>query len=207
MKLALEKLNTPYFILLHEEFFIREKVNTRLIIDLLKILKKEGVGCIRLNPAPGPDKPYKNYFSIGEISSNVKYRFSLQSAIWNKKIFYDILGDDIKIWDVEHNGIKRVNKLNIVLLSVKEPVIDYDPRSAVVRGKFQYPIVRFCKKENISLDLKKRSIDYEIVWREFWNNFRKGPIFAKIKKNSPIQFLFKRIFAIIYKIYKIFLRR
>lgn len=200
MKAALSRVNNPYFILLHEEFFLNQLVDTKSVIDLLDFIQKEGADCIRLNPAPGPDKPYQNLFFIGELSSQIPYRFSLQSAIWDKKSFNNILGNEVKIWNVESEGTHRANKMSVTLLSVKNPVVYYDPRSAVVRGKFQYKIVQFCKKEGINLNLKNRSIDYEIAWRDFLNRIRKNFIFKYIKNKPVISKLFKKIYKLIYRL-------
>lgn len=167
MRLVFERINIPYFIILLEDFPLKKKVDTERIKKLLEIIKKENAAYLRLYPAPGPDKKFKNYKEVGEVSKEAPYRTSLMAAIWNTEIFKSLLKDEETAWDMEFAGAERSKKIEEPFLSVilspilkrnNNPAIDYFC-STIKKGRWFYDGVKFYEKEGIQVDTTKRKIE------------------------------------------------
>lgn len=176
MKRALKKIKTPYIIYLQDDYFFQDYINTGYIFNLINYLQKNSrVGCIRLYPSPGPDRNFLNELGLGRIGKRAKYRVSLQASLWRRDIFDKLIVEGENGWEMEIKGSERSRSIDKLFLSVKKPVIYYHKDTALVKGKWTYDVVKFCKKQGIKLDLKKRPIAYG---RKF------GPIIDRIRKSS-----------------------
>lgn len=181
MKMALKQVLTPYVLTMFEDFFLEQRVDTKYINSLLKYINKAKAAYVRLFPSPPPDKFFSNTLNLGEISKSASYRASLQASIWDKDIFYGIIKDGETAWDVEVKGTIRSYKIKQPFLSVKAPALYYNPRTAVIRGKWNYDVVKFCRREEIKINTQKRPIYYTGVIATFLDNTRKSFFSRKIR--------------------------
>ncbi len=182
IKIALENIESDYFIFFIEDYFLNKRVDTKRIEKLLEIAQSEDVAYLRLYPSPGPDRPFKDYSEVGEIDSQAPYRTSLMSAIWNKKDFLDLLVDGENAWEVELKGTERSRSCQKHFLSVKRskmwnrnnnPAVSYYS-TAIKKGVWDLGAVNFCKKHGVKLDTNKRSVQSKKNY--FLYRIRKFPI-------------------------------
>ena len=61
-----EKITERFFLYFLEDVFLTKKVKTERILNLLAVLKKDRVSCLRLYPSPGPDRPYPSRQDLGK---------------------------------------------------------------------------------------------------------------------------------------------
>lgn len=164
---ALNKVNCQYFIYFQEDYFFRSKVKTERILSLLNVLIKENAAYLRLWPSPGPDKKFKDYSDVGLIGKNSPYRTSLQAAIWNTGIFKNLLISGETGRDMEFLGSERSKAIENTFLSVcrskflnmnNNPAIDYFC-TGVVKGKWNYGVIKFFKKQGIEIKNSHRKIE------------------------------------------------
>jgi len=155
---ALNRFPYPYFIYFQEDYFLKNSVDNQKIWDLFDIMVKENAACLRLYPSPKPDKPFKNYQSVGLINKNTPYRVSLQSAIWNTEIFKKLLIPGESGWDMEHSGSGHSNLIENPFLCAKNPAIDYYC-TGIVKGKWNYGAIKFLEKEGIEIKESGREIE------------------------------------------------
>lgn len=158
-KKALGQINTRYILNLLEDFLFTKKVDTERIINLLNILKKNNAGCLKLDPTPLPDKKYKNYTEVGEISKDVNYSVSLLAGFWNKKIFEKLIKDGESAWQMEIVGSKRAINIQEPFLSTYDKPILYFYPTAIKRGSWFYDAAKFCKREGVGIDKNKRRVE------------------------------------------------
>jgi|SRR3989344_5269796 len=189
MKVALKQISTPYVVAIFDDFFLERRVDTEYINSLLEYSDKAKAAYVRLFPSPSPDKSFPNALNLGEISRNASYRASLQASIWDKDIFYGLLIDGETPWNVEIEGTVRSYKIAAPFLSVKEPALYYNPRTAVIRGKWNYDVVKFCRREGIKIDTQKRPIYYTVAIATFLDSIRKSFFVRKIRAVPIIGFL------------------
>jgi len=150
MFIALDTIPEKYFIYFLEDVYITKKVDTARIIRLFDLLKKDNVSCLRLFPAPGPDKAYGNDKEIGIIANDAPYRVSTMPSIWDKEAFKRLLKHGENAWQMELDGTKRAAQMDELFLSVW-PGDDAMPlfATAIKKGRWQYDALRLCKSEGI----------------------------------------------------------
>lgn len=182
-KRCLKQIDTQYIILLQEDFLIQKYVDTQKIKELLCFMGKKQTACLRLYPSPPPNKKIKDREEVGEIAIGARYRVSLQAAIWDKYILYDLLKEGESPWDMEEKGSQRSNYINKPFLSViRDPAvplpIDYFS-TGVVGGIWARKAVKLLNKENIKIDKTVRPI--ESIFRELKRE-KYYPIRSKVGK-------------------------
>jgi hypothetical protein len=188
MKIALERHSYLYIIYFQEDYFLRSKVDNTRINSLLEIMAAENAACVRLWPSPTPDKSFKSYSDLGLISLNAPYRVSLQATIWNAKIFKDLLVAGESGRDMEFDGSIRSQKIFEPFLSVKlSPVFKFNNNSAIdyyatgiVKGKWNYGVINFLKKEGITVDTNKRTV--EPLFRYLSRELRGAPVIGGVMR-------------------------
>lgn len=159
IKLALQRINTPYIIYFQEDYFLKSPVNTKRIISLLDFAVKNNVGCLRLFPAPKPERKSADNPEFGEITKGKMYSVSLQAAIWKKEVFENLLVDGETGWNMEIDGSKRSTNITEPFLSVWDKVFDYPSATAIKKGVWLYDAVRLCEREGIKIDTTKRKME------------------------------------------------
>jgi hypothetical protein len=149
MKNVLSQIPEESFVLLLEDFLLREKVDTERVKKYSTHLLENKIGCIRLFPCPGPDKPWALENELGEIIKGAEHRLSLQTAIWSKQVFMDLLVDGESIWNMEANGTHRTNKLNEPFLSTWRDRGMFSYVMGARHGKWTKEALEFCKNEGL----------------------------------------------------------
>ncbi len=169
---ALERLADPYILYTHEDFFLDRKVDTSRILKLLDYMKKRGAAYLRLYPSPGPDVVFSDLPEVGEINKGSEYRTCLQAALWKREVMISLIRDGENPWQMEILGSQRSNELEMPFLSairnpngheIVNPPLSYFC-TAVYKGLWMREAVKFCRREGVPIDLKRRGV--ETVWIE-----------------------------------------
>ena len=196
MKVALKQVTSPCVICMLDDLFLEKRTNTEYIKSLIDHAQNNSIGYIGLVPFFNLDKDYTDALNLGKISKSVD-RISHRASLWDKKILSDLLVNGEDVVQMEIEGSKRSLAVATPFLSVKEPVMYYHVRSAIIRGKWMYDAVKLCQKEGIKLDLDRRPIDYEWKWRVILDGLRKTLIANKLKKipvlGKLISWIFQRL--------------
>ncbi len=165
----------------HEDYFIEKLVDSAYVDSLVEYMSNLKVAYIRLVPAPPPDSYFSNNLNLGLISRGFSHRTSLEAGLWDKKVLTDLLVDGESAHQMEENGPKRSDSVDMPFMSVIKPALIYEGRSAVGAGKWMYYAVKLCKREGIKIDLKKRKIDYFWSVNQIFEKFRKYTITKRIR--------------------------
>lgn len=165
LKWCLEGLPKDYLILFQEDFLLIKPVDTDMIKKLVLCCEQREAACLRIFPSPPPDRNIDDELQVGEISKGAAYRVSLQTAIWEKTVLYDLLIDGESPWDLENIGSGRSNALDkpFLSISIKERSrwpLDYFS-TAVVQGKWVRQAVDLCTREGIVIDKSRRKTETE----------------------------------------------
>jgi hypothetical protein len=176
LRLALDKVPTPYVLYLQEDYFLAGKADTATILDLVAYLSHRRAGCLRLYPSPGPDLPCADNDYLGMISQTAPYRVSLQGALWDKAVLRSLLVEGESGWDMEIKGTERSRSLDVAFFSVKrDPVTNQVTNlalpyfcTAIVRGRWVRKAVELCRREGLSIDDRRRPIETarQLFWRQ-----------------------------------------
>jgi len=145
VRIALEGMDTKYFILLSEECILKEKINTERILELLEIVKKEDICHLGLTPLRiGGFSDFKDYTDLVDVLED-PYRVNFQPGIWNKDIFLKVLKDGETIWEMEVNGSKRSGEFKPFVRVKDKTFADF--MDAAQDGKIREEAAIYLKKE------------------------------------------------------------
>jgi hypothetical protein len=159
---AMEMIPYTYVIVMMEDYLVMRSVDTEKIERLITYMDKKKAGCLRLYPSAGSDLSCPDNHDVGEISKGADYRLSLQAAIWDKNILLNLLREGESAWELEINGTKRTNELDVPFFIVAgDPAIPYFC-TGVVKGKWVREAVKLCKEEGIEVDIKVRPVQSSI---------------------------------------------
>jgi len=149
----LNQIKADRIILFFEDFLPTEKFNTDRIRRLVRHSYDYNVGCLRLAPCPGPSAAWHGTESLGTLQPQDPYRFSLQTAIWDRSLLLKLLRPGENGWQTEAHGTKRARVRSEPFLSVwrGQTPIPYII-TAVVKGVWLDAALDILKKENIPMD-------------------------------------------------------
>ena len=153
---SLGVVESPYVLLMLEDFFIRRNVDSTKIDELLELMEQDNISMLRLIPRPGPSVKVVGEDRYGAISANAPYRVSTQAALWRVDILKALLKIGESAWEFEINGTVRSEKYR-GFVSVYNSVIPYYHH--VVQGGKWFPWdAWYFNRMNIGVDLSVREV-------------------------------------------------
>lgn len=159
------RIDTPFIILMLEDFFLREPVNINDIFMCVEALKNLDGNMLRLVPRPRPYKPVKGYPFLGYIKSTSPFRVSTQGTLWRKSALLSLIKDGESIWEFELNGTER-SRDDKGYYCVWKPVLTYE-HHVIERGKWFRSEARKFGAMNIGCDFSRRpmmSMKETFIW-------------------------------------------
>ena len=159
---GLEKITTPYVILMLEDFFITDYVDDALVKECLELVEQDNilfyqilVQLIKQTWEKG--KPYKGDKRIHIIPSDKKYGINLQAAIWNTDFLREKIGtENYNAWLFEMNQLdsERYNQEKIEYLIDDRNILNIT--HTVVQSKYLRTAVKKIEKQGHHIDLNER---------------------------------------------------
>jgi hypothetical protein len=151
---CLERIETPYVILLLEDFFLNQKVKHNKVMEFLELMKADpSIKCLRLVPVPAPSEAINE--ELGRYVRGEAYRISTQMAIWEKNYLKQIAEEGESPWEFEQCGSVRSENVDGEIYGV----LDQKPKdrvmthlNGIIRGKLTRQSLRFLNQENINVE-------------------------------------------------------
>lgn len=154
--IGVRKANTPYILLMLDDFFLRAPVSTADVLELYDYMKSSQLNMLRLIPRPGPDSKCPDNQKLGRIDPGAEYKVSSQGAFWRSSILKRVAKEGESIWMFESNGSKRSKSLD-KFVSVCAPVLTYK-HHVVERGKWFPWYGWYFKRMQIGVKLTARPV-------------------------------------------------
>jgi hypothetical protein len=151
---ALDRIDSPYVIMLLEDYFIRSAVSTDRVRQLVETGIKMNVHCLRLTPRPAPTRPVPGSSGLGFLQPGDHYRVSTQAALWRVETLRALLRPDQSGWDFEIQGTELSAGFTGGFLGVYRPALDYV--QGVVKGKWYPRGLAACRRAGIEVDRSRR---------------------------------------------------
>ncbi|WP_264229503.1 hypothetical protein [Acholeplasma laidlawii] len=165
LKHCLDSVNTPFVILLLEDFFLHDHVNQFEINKCIEIMQEnQNIVSIYFKRISG----YSVTSTIDQrfilLDENKRFKCNLQASLWNRYELSTILLDEDTPWSFEEYGHLRIRDVNKVFLctkegthsSIKNAVFPYytDRRMGygIWSGKWLWNNSKLFKKNNIQID-------------------------------------------------------
>jgi hypothetical protein len=155
---VLDTIETPYVIMLCDDYFLTSFVDTELILCRLEQAKKYNAVNLRLIPNPNPDNRNSIPVADGlrEYRKNTAYCIATQAGIWNRNFLRSLACGKESIWEFERYGSFDVGNEQRALLVTQEkefPFID-----AVHKGCWEKFGVKCLEDNGITFDFSKRGL-------------------------------------------------
>ncbi len=171
MRYHLSKIKTPYTMILLDDFFLRRKVETDKINDLIDYLDhdKRAVVFSLQNVIDSNNVPSEKYAGFSKRPRKGSYKFNLQAAIWRTKQLKRFWKNHESPWEWEEYGNDRstypscAKKYDFYVLEddLNTPFYyGFDLQGmGVFRGKWVYlDVAELFAKHNIEVDYSKRGL-------------------------------------------------
>ena len=153
----LEALDTPYVLLMLEDFFLRRPVDTAGVLRAFESLRELDGAVVRLVRRPAPDASVPGHPHLGEIDRGAPYRVSTQAAIWRRSALLDLMRAGESIWQFEILGSRRSDTVGPGFYGARRSLLTYD-HHVVERGKWFRQEAAFFGSLQIGVDLTRRPI-------------------------------------------------
>ena len=146
---ALEKIASPYVLMLMNDYFISEPVDTTRFLLRLNGARQYDSASLRLNPHP-PGERIVDGSDLLEMPKNTAYCITCQTSIWNRSFLLGLARRNKSAWEFERYGSFMVGDKPRPLLvtQTKEfPFVD-----AVHKGYWEKFDLEVCRENGIDLD-------------------------------------------------------
>lgn len=100
---ALEKISTPYVLMLMNDYFLSAPVDTAKFLARLQEAKAFDAANLRLNPDPPGRKAWRDT-DLTEMPKNAAYCVSCQAGIWNREFLLGLARRTKSAWEFERYG-------------------------------------------------------------------------------------------------------
>jgi len=158
---ALQHIDTPYVILMLEDFYITDFVDNNVLADSINLIKSNDIKFYQIqSPNYKRDKKlgyaFNNNEDIRVIPSDKDYVLNLQSVIWNKEYLMSVIGNkNYNAWVFELNNIhKDINSKRIEYLIDTRNILHIT--HAIVQSKYLRPAVKQLKTIGHPINLEER---------------------------------------------------
>lgn len=146
LKNALKKIEEPYIFLMLEDYLLTEKVDTKRVLKLFEVMKKENILHLGLTPFLHPVElpQFKDYLDLIEATED-PFRFNVQAGIWDKEVFMRILKEGETPWQTEAQGTERSYEFKPFVMMKDEFIMKYI--QGVEKGEMPNETKDYLKKE------------------------------------------------------------
>lgn len=144
----LKTYNEETFLLLVEDYILKEKVDTNRIKKAENLCGGD-IGCVRLNPHDGLSRFLVSTKIEGfkEYPLDKPYSISLQPSIWQKEFFLKFLRKGETVWQTEIKGSKRIHVSKKKVIWTDIPIITQcRPCGYIQKGKIIKSVERWVKE-------------------------------------------------------------
>lgn len=156
MSLALERIETPFILFMHEDYWIKDFVCTDNITQYVSLLEKGLAEYIRLIPVPPPDRDFDLDKRLGIINTNSEYRVSFMASLWRVSTLQDLMDPSLSLWEHEKYGARLSASYGDRFLSVKEHSYGIDHIVTAISNRlWSSAAYEYVEREGLSVDFDK----------------------------------------------------
>lgn len=204
---ALQKIETPYVLLMLEDFFITDYVDNKVFSDTFELIQKNDIKFYQvlvqlLNQNHVRGIPFNNQRLVRQIPHDKKYALNLQAAIWDRKFLMDVIGpENYNAWLFEISQLHPadINKDKVQYLIDGRNILNIE--HTIVQSKYLRKAIKNLRKIGCDIDPNEREVlsfkddfkyNLKLFMYEFTPSFLVKP-FKQIGKLMGIDFVTDRI--------------
>lgn len=152
---ALEQVETPYVLLLMNDYLLAAPVDTQSFLVRLGQARSFNAANLRLNPNP-PGRTAWRDTDLLEYPKNVAYSVTCQAGIWNREYLLGLARRNRSAWEFERYGSFMVGDETRPLLVT--PTKEFPFVDAVHKGYWERTGVEVCSRNGIAVDFSARGL-------------------------------------------------
>ncbi|HEV3409445.1 MAG TPA: hypothetical protein VG095_04075 [Chthoniobacterales bacterium] len=191
MRIALERIATPYLLYIQEDYFLTAAVdNAQLARDLSYALERgaaslcfydlSGIGETAL-ALPGD--------RLVEVPAESKGRTRLQATLWNREALLSVLRPGDSAWQMEAQGSERTRHLLMLAYARTETAPIRYLSSAIIRGLWTPEALALCHAHGLEIEPHFRRQLVQGKYRRRWQRAlsRAGLLLAQARqRGNPV---------------------
>lgn len=151
---ALNEIQTPYVMMLCDDYYLKATVDTARIMRRLGQAREFDAANLRLIPNPRPTQPHCG--DLMEYRKQTAYCIATQAGIWNREFLRGLADGRSSIWEFERYGSFSVadEKRPLLVTPTQEfPFVD-----AVHKGCWEKFGIAVCRENGIEPNLSVRGL-------------------------------------------------
>lgn len=161
---SLENIETPYVLLVLDDFYIKSKVRLEVLEDCIRRMDADkNVQLFTFAWQPGPNVVEENADIFERRGRWARYKVNAQIGLWRVSYLKRIIRKTENPWQFELNGSFRSGVFGGKCYSLKKEaplVFDYDWGFLIVRGKVNRKITSYFEKnEKLEFNLPFEDFD------------------------------------------------
>ena len=151
---ALDTVNTPYVLMLCDDYYLEKPVDTVRILKRVAQAKDFDAVNLRLIPNPKPSIPYRD--GLMEYRKQTAYCIATQAGIWNREFLRGLADGRASIWEFErHGSFALANEKRPLLVT---PTREFPFVDAIHKGCWEKFGLAVCRANGIEPDLSVRGL-------------------------------------------------
>ncbi len=183
VQVALDKIDCEYYLLLLEDFFFSEDVNTEKVVDILKLMDKNSWKYYKMTIPDFLNWKDKNK-KLSPIKQNAEYTVSCQPSFWQKDFLCECIGkENYNAWIFE--GIYSVSKIAHSDYFLKGCMFDYtnplNLRHGYVQGNLLPSVKKIFEKQNYKFKAQRQDMTKYVFFKYRIKQILNGFVPVKVK--------------------------
>lgn len=157
---ALGQITTPYILMLCDDYYLFEKVETKLVLGRLNQIHKYNASNLRMIPNPRLTRTNSLEFSedqsLRRYRNHTAYSIATQAGFWNREFLLNLARGKGSIWEFERYGsFDPISSDKTLLVTVKKefPFLD-----AVHKGHWEQFGLNCCLANKVDLSHVHRTL-------------------------------------------------
>jgi len=151
---ALEQIETDYVLMLCDDYYLEQPVDTARILTRLDQAKRFDAVDLRMVPNPVTKIPFRE--DLREYRKNTAYCISTLAGIWNRAFLRRLALGKNSIWEFERLGSFEVGNETRPILGT--PTREFPFVDAVHKGCWESFGVKVMRDNGIEVDFSKRGL-------------------------------------------------
>lgn len=151
---CLDRVKTPYVILLCDDYLLCDRVDTEKIEQLLELAKKYHAGNLRMIQSPEHSRVFSESEGLGEYEKGTAYCIATQAGIWDVSFLKPLARGYNSIWEFERLGSFKCVDSEQPILGTKWLTFPFE--DAVHKGKWEEAGIRLCSRNGVAIDFSRR---------------------------------------------------
>lgn len=165
LRQTLKQVDTPFVLLLLDDFFLESPVDTERFAQCLAWMKNDAkLACFSFVPTIWPNVEDGKYPGFQRRPRRAAYTANCQAGLWRTKTLLKLLRRKENLWEFEEYATIRANHTNLEFYAAAKDaplIMDYDwrPGGAVHRGKWTRHVPQLLQEIGVPMDLSLRGTD------------------------------------------------